>query len=183
MEKDAVSAGVSKIGGLFSTAEVRILICYILSSINEPVPGRMLADLLHYEGIANCFEVNDSIASLCESGQLMPYKEEDDTYIITENGKNIAETLKTTLPFSVKDRAFSATIKMVSRFKNAKETDIKISRAGEKTFITCSAMDNGEPFMSVKLLVTDEEQALFIKESFINNPSKIYSQIIDMLTK
>ena len=183
MEKDAVSAGVSEIGGLFSTAEVRILICYILSSINEPVPGRMLGDVLHYEGIANYFEVNDSIAALCKSGQIKIFNEKEDTYIITESGRNIAQTLKTTLPFSVKDRAYTAALKMVSRFKNTKETDIKISREGDKTFITCSAIDNGAPFMSVKLLVTDEEQALFIKEKFINSSSEIYSELIELLTK
>lgn len=183
MEKDAVSAGVSEIGGLFSTAEIRILLCYLISAINQPVPGRMLADVLHYEGIANVFEVNDSIASLCRSGQLKLHDEKEDTYVITENGKQVAETLKTTLSMTVKERAFSAAIKMVSRFKNSKETDIKISREGEKTFITCSAIDNGDPFMSVKLLVTDEEQAIFIKEKFLSNPSEIYSQIIEMLTK
>ena len=69
MERDAVSAGVSEIGGLFSTADIRILICYLLSSIKDPVPGRKLADLLHFEGIANCFEVNDSIAFLLNNGQ------------------------------------------------------------------------------------------------------------------
>lgn len=183
MEKDAVSAGVSEIGGLFSSAEVRILICYILAAINEPVPGRLLGDVLHYEGIANCFEVNDSIAFLCESGQIRPFNEQEDTYVITESGKSVARDLKTALPFSVKDRAYTAALKMVSRFKNAKETDIKISREGEKTFITCSAVDSGEPFMSVKLLVTDEEQALFIKERFLNNSSGIYSEIIELLTK
>jgi len=183
LEKDAVSAGVADVGGLFNTAEIKILICYIFSSINEPVPGQMLANVLHFEGIANCFEVNDCIASLCESGQLNVYNHQEDTYVITESGRNIAETLKTSLPFSVKDRAYTAAIKMVSRFKNAKETDIKISREGEKTFITCSAIDNGQPFMSVKLLVTDEEQAICIKEKFITDPSSIYSGIIELLTK
>ena len=183
MEKDAVSAGVSPIGGLFSSAEVRILICYLLSSVNAPVPGRNLADLLHFEGIANCFEVNDSIASLHKSGLLKLVDEKEDTYEITESGRDIAETLKTSLPLSVKDKAYKATIKMVSRFKHAKETDIKISREGERTFITCTALDGSEPFMSVKLMVTDEEQALFIKDKFIDNPSEIYTTLISMLTK
>lgn len=183
MEKDAVSAGVSPIGGLFNTTEIRILICYILSSIGEPVPGNQLANTLHYEGIANCFEVNDSIASLCKSGQLTLIDEKEDTYLITKSGRDIAETLKTSLSITVKQRAYDAALKMFSRFKNAKETDIKISREGSKTFITCSAIDKDEPFMSVKLLVTDEDQALHIKEKFLADPSKIYSTIIDMLTK
>lgn len=183
MEKDAVSAGVSQVGGLFSIAEIRILICYIYATINKPVPGRLLADVLHYEGIANFFEVNDSIASLCKSGQLTPVDEVEDTYAITESGKDIAQTLKSTLPMTVKERAFAAALKMYSRFKNSKETDIKISREGERTFITCSAIDGGEPFMSIKLLVTDEQQALYIKERFIDDCSGIYSQIIELITK
>ena len=77
MEKDAVSAGVSEVGGLFSTAEVRILICDLLSSINKPVPVSMLGDMLHYEGIANVFEVNDSIAALCEKGHLKVFDAND----------------------------------------------------------------------------------------------------------
>ena len=183
MEKDALTAGVSEVGGLFTTAEIRILICYLLSSIKDPVPGRKLADMLHYEAIANCFEVNDSIAFLEKNGQIKLVDEKEDTYIITEKGSEIAETLKTSLPYSVKDRALRAALKMVSRYKNAKETDIKISREGNRTFITCSALDGEAPFMSVKLMVTDEEQALYIKERFINNPSRIYSEIIDLLTK
>ena len=182
MDKDAVSAGVSEIGGLFSIAQIRILICYIMSAINEPVPGKLLADTLHFEGIANCFEVNDSIAALCNSGQIKLYNEKEDTYVITKSGRDIAETLKTSLPFTVKDRAYSAAIKMVSRFKNIKETDIKISREGDNTYIICSTVDNNIPFMSVKLLVTDEGQALTIKENFLNDPSGIYSEIINLLT-
>lgn len=183
MEKDAVSAGVSEIGGLFNTAQIRTLICYILSSVNEAVPGRLLADTLHYEGIANCFEVNDSIAALCKSGHLEVFNEAEDTYVVTKSGRDVAETLKTSLSLTVRDRAFSAAIKMMARFKNAKENDIKISREGDRTFITCSAIDNGEPFMSVKLMVTDEDQAIFIKEKFLNSTSNIYSQIIELLTK
>lgn len=183
MEKDALTAGVSEFGGLFTTAEIRILICYIFSTIDAAIPGNLLANTLHYEGIANCFEVNDSIDSLCKSGQLKQVDESDDTYTITESGKKVAETLKTSLSAVVKERAYNAALKMYSRFKNAKETDIKISREDDKIFITCSAFDSVSPFMSVKLMVSDEEQAIHIKEKFLNSPTEIYSTIIDLLTK
>ncbi len=182
MEKDALSAGVSPIGGLFSTAEVRILICYILSTINEPVPGRMLADTLHYEGIANYFEVSESIAYLQENGQLELYNEAEDTYIITKSGRNVAETLKTSISLTVKDRAYSAAIKMLYRFKSIKETDIKVTHEGDNTYITCSTVDNGITFMSVKLLVTDTDQAQTVRENFLENPPHIFSEILKLLT-
>lgn len=183
MEKDAVSAGVSEIGGLFSSAQVRILICYILSNIKEPVSGRMLGNMLHYEGIANCFEVSDSIAALTESGHLQPVDPVEDTYVATKKGEETAETLKTSLPFAVKEHAYRAAIKMVSRYRKARESDIKISREGNRTFITCTALDGEQPFMSVKLQVTDEDQAVYIKEKFLNSTDNIYSEIISLLTK
>ena len=183
MEKDALSAGVSEIGGLFTTAEIRVLICYIFSSINAAVPGNLLANTLHYEGIANCFEVNDSIDYLCKNSHLKLINADDDTYVITESGKDIANTLKSTLSIVVKERAYNVAVKMYSRFKNTKETDIKISRENNKTFITCSAIDDDTPFMSIKLMVSDEEHAIHIKEKFLNNPTEIYSTLIDLLTK
>lgn len=183
MEKDALTAGVSEVGGLFTTAEIRVLICYIFSSINAAVPGNLLANTLHYEGIANCFEVNDSIDYLCKNGHLKLVDANDDTYVITESGKDIANTLKTTLSIVVKERAYNAALKMYSRFKNTKETDIKISREDNKTFITCSAIDDDTPFMSIKLMVSDEEHAIHIKEKFLSNPNEIYSTLIDLLTK
>ena len=183
MEKDAVSAGVSKIGGLFSSAEVRILICYILSAINEPISGVMLGEVLHNEGIANIFEVSDSLASLTETGHILELENRENEFVITDNGRYVADTLKTSLSMVVKDRAYSAVFKMLSRIKNSKQTDFKVSRENDRTFITCSALDNGAAFMSIKLLVADEDQAIFIKNKFLDNTSEIYSKIIEMLTR
>ena len=182
MERDAVSAGVSR-GGLFNSAEIKILVCYILSNIDEAVPGQMLANTLHYEGIANCFEVNEAIASLVNSGQLVVESKEDDTYVITDSGRDIAETLKTSLPFTVKEKAYIAAFKMVSRFKNAKSTDISFVKENGRTYISCSALDGKLPFMTIKLMVSDEGQAQCIKECFLNDTSTIYSKLIEMLTK
>lgn len=183
MEKDAVSAGVEPIGGLFNTAEIKILICYILNTIKEPVPANMLGNLLHYEGIANAFEVSDAIATLTENGQLVLVNESDDTYTVTDKGTNVAETLKTSLSFSVKERACAAALKMMARFKNARDTDIKIIKEDDDTYIRCTALDGNKPLISVKMLVADDTQALSIKERFLNNSSEIYSSIIELLTK
>ena len=182
MENNAMSAGVKR-GGLFNTAEIKILICYILSAIDEPVPVNMLANVLHFEGIANAFEVSDAVVSLYKSGKIMQTDEKEDTYVITNNGREIASTLKTSLSFSVKEKAYTAAIKMMSRFKNAKSTDFEITKEDTGTYITCTALDGTKPFFSIKLLVTDEAQANHIKEKFLSDPSNIYCELIELLTK
>ncbi len=182
MENNATSAGVER-GGLFNTAEIKILICYILSAVDEPVPVNMLANVLHYEGIANAFEVSDAVVSLYKSGKISLFDQKEDTYTVTDSGREIAQTLKTSLSLTVKERAYTAAIKMMSRFKNAKSTDFKITKEDTGTYITCTALDGTKPFFGIKLLVTDEAQAHCIKEKFLSDPSNIYCELIELLTK
>ncbi len=182
MENNASSAGV-KLGGLFNTAEIRILICYILNSVNEPVPASLLVNELHLEGIANGFEVSDAIVALNENGNIKLYDSVNDTYVITEKGKNTANTLKTSLSYSVKDRAFAVTVKMLSRLKNIGQTDFNIVYENGIPYFVCSVLDGTLPLMSIKLLLSDENQSTAIKERFLENPSEFYKMIIDKLTK
>ncbi len=182
MEKDASGAGVAR-GGLFSTAEIKILICYVLSAIDEPVPVDMLANVLHYEGIANGFEVSDAVASLEKSGQIVSVNAKENSYSITASGKNTAQTLKTSLSSVVKERAYLAVMKMFAKFKHAKDNSFEITHENGSTYLSCSAIDNGKPFITVKLLITDEEQGYYIREKFLENPSAVYTKIIEMLTQ
>lgn len=181
MEKDASSAGVSR-GGLISKAEIKILICYILNAIDEPVPANMLSNVLHFEGIANAFEVSDAIVSLEKSNQIIQVNSIEQTYKITSLGKDTAETLKTSLSAVVKERAYLVTMKMFAKFKNAKDNIFQITKENGATYLSCSAIDSGKPFITVKMIITDEDQGSYIREKFLENPSAIYSKIIDMLT-
>lgn len=182
LEFDAVSAGVSP-GGLVSSSQIKILICYILKTVNEPVNATELCELLNYEGIANVFEVSDNIEALLKSNHICCVNGDEKLYTVTKTGIDIADTLKTSVPISVRDKACLATLKMLAKKRNMKETDIAITREGDKTFITCSALEGSNAIISVKLMVSDEAQAIAIKNNFIENPSRIYSKIIDLFTE
>lgn len=182
MERDASGAGVKR-GGLFSTAEIKILICYILTAVGEPVPVDLLANVLHYEGIANGFEVSDAVVSLANSGQIVATDVGEQTYTVTENGKETADTLKSSLSAVVKERAYLAVMKVFAKFKNAKDNHFEITHEDGATYLSCSAIDGGKPFITIKLLIADEDQGGYIREKFLENPSEIYSKIIEMLTQ
>ena len=182
MENDASSAGVLH-GGLFNTAEIKILICYILSVIDEPIPANNLVNLLHTNGIANGFEVSDALYTLEKNGQIKVFDEDEDTYVCTPAGRDVARQLNSTLSATVKSRAYDATLKMLTAYKNAKDTAFEITREGENTYLSCSAIDGGAPFLTVKMLLPDEAQADHIKQKFLENTAEIFSKIIEMLTK
>ena len=181
-ERDAASAGVDPVGGLFNTADIKILICYVLSVTQEPLDAAMLSNVLHYEGIANAFEVSDAITSLQKNGMLMESPEKPGCFFVTREGNDVAKTLNTSLAMTVKERACKIALKMLAREKNARESSFEITHENEKTYITCTAHDGTAPFLSVKMLVPDDTQAQFIKEQFLNRAGEIYSGIVKLLT-
>ena len=181
MENDASSAGVLH-GGVFSITEIRILICYILNAVKEPVPASMLTNILHFEGIANGFEVSDAIVSLSQSGQIRPVDDEEKYYEITENGKNVANELDSTLSLTVRKRAYIATLKMLAKIKNASGTRFKITKENGFTYLTCSAVDGKVTLIEVKMLIPDDKSGTYIREKFLENPSEIFSDIIEKLS-
>ncbi|MBO4693375.1 MAG: DUF4364 family protein [Clostridia bacterium] len=182
MENDAIGAGVRN-GGLFSTTEIRILICYILNSIKEPVPAAMLSNILHFEGIANGFEVSDALAHLEKNGQISPVDDEGAYYEITPSGSSVADELDSSLSLTVRKRAYIATLKMLAKIKNAKGTRFRISSENGYSYITCTAIDGKVPLIEIKMLIPDEKSGTFIREKFLENPSEIFSDIIKKLSK
>lgn len=182
MENDAMSAGVLN-GGLFNTTEIRILICYILNAIKEPVPASMLANILHFEGIANGFEVSDAISSLTKSEHITPVDQEEEYYEITDIGRQVADELESSLSLTVKKRAYIATLKMLAKIKNARGTRFCLSNENGHSYLTCSAVDGKITLIEVKMLIPDEKSGTYIRERFLENPSEIFSDIIEKLSK
>ena len=182
MDSDASSAGVLT-GGLFSTTEIKILICYILNAIKEPVPASMLVNILHFEGIANGFEVSDAMASLASSGHIASSFDDQSYYEITDSGKQIADELDSSLSLTVRKRAYIATLKMLAKIKNAKGTRFCISNENGHSYITCSAVDGKVTLIEVKMLIPDEKSGTYIREKFLENPSEIFSDIIEKLSR
>ena len=178
MQKDAVSAGA---GSLISSDEIKILLCYVLKTIDAPVPGKKMANLFHFESIANYFEVIDALEALKQNGNVV-YFENDDTYIVTKEGALAAQTLKKSLPFTIREKAFAVTAKLLASIRNARETQIDITEEDGNMYITCAAVENQKVLMSFKLMVADEIQAQYIKQQFLDDPSYVYTGLIDLLT-
>ncbi len=181
MEINASNAGVLQ-GGLVSTDEIRILICYILHSVKQPVPAQQLSELLHYEGIANYFEVSSAFADLCDNGMIAKNAADPELYEITRDGSNVAVTLKTSVPITVREKAYSLAVRMLSRIKYAKETKIDITPLDVGYNIRCAIVEGDLELMAVSLFVPDEAGAQSIKERFLNDPTIIYSGVIELLT-
>lgn len=182
MSGEAFSADIEP-GGLHNVNEIRILICYILKSVNAEIPKKILIESIQQDGLANYFEIGDALQYLVEKQNIkMEHHDGDEYYRILEKGAIIAKDLDFVLPFSVKDKAVKVAIRLLSRRKIEAENKVEITPATQGYNVSCSVGGGQENLMNVTLNVPDRIQAESIKEQFLENPEIIYRGILALLT-
>ncbi len=178
---DAFTAGVAP-GGLISSQHVKLMVCYILATINKPIRRDDMLSLLQYEEIANYFEVAQAIDDLAKGGTIRRTDAELEEYEITKDGKEVIDELYRTLPFTMREKAIKAAVKMLARNRSEAENRVEMVETDGGVNVTCTVMDIDRPILSITLLVPDMEQANLVKETFLDNPLKVYSGSIALLT-
>ena len=104
MAGNAFTAGV-KPGGLTTSTEIRILLCYLIQHAGTPLSQGELETALLGEELVNYFELASNLSDLLEQGFV---REENGRYTILPAGADIAEALADDVPRSVRDAAVGA---------------------------------------------------------------------------
>ena len=89
MAGNAFTAGV-KPGGLTTSTEIRILLCYLIQHAGTPLSQGELETALLGEELVNYFELASNLSDLLEQGFV---REENGRYTILPAGADIAEAL------------------------------------------------------------------------------------------
>lgn len=178
---DVFSQGVEP-GGLRSKNDIKTLICYLVSRLDTPITKEQLNTIVSEEGLANYFDLNQALSELLQNANVsMEIKGTDEILTITTIGKANAAELENTIPYTVREKAFNAAIRLQTRLRREREHKIEIQRLDEGCNITISISDSDGELLSVRLYTADYEQALAVKEKFLADPVKIYSNIIALL--
>lgn len=177
MEYDSFSEGV-ELGGLRTRNEIKILIGFLLSRLDTPLTREQLDEVICGEELANYFEMSQALGELADNGNLII---KDNGLFITEKGKSNSETLEHDIPFTVREKALNAAVRLQTRLRRERENRIQIDRLEKGCNVTVSVVDSDDEIMSVKLFVGDYEQALAVKEKFLEDPVRIYSNIVALL--
>lgn len=68
LEYDAFDEGIEP-GGLRSRNEIKVLVCYLLKSIEQPISKQLINEILQENSLANYFEINQAVSDLVRAGQ------------------------------------------------------------------------------------------------------------------
>ncbi len=177
MIHDAFSAGVEP-GGLYSSQEIKILICYMLAGAGEPMPREAVLEILSGGGMANFFEAGAALEELMRLGHL---NEADGLLTLTEDGRQAAGTLSGMIPYTLRERSVRAALHLLTRRRREKENRVTVAKGERGRTVTCSIGDGEEPLMSISLQVADELQARHVREQFLEDPTLIYRALVALL--
>lgn len=180
-EYDAFHSGV-EYGGLVNTAQIRALICYMLTKL-DPISGETLREVFQEHGFANYFDVSEAISELIRMGNIsVDYTDDgEERLLLTESGNNVAWELSPTVPKVIREKALSAGLAAISKERHAKENDVQIVPCGDGFTVSISVRAQGDELMHLSVYAADLTQANRIKDNYLKDPVKIYSGILASL--
>ena len=103
---DAFTAGVRP-GGLTSSTEIRLLLCYLVKNAG-PIARQEIENALMEEALVNYFEIGSCLDDITKQ-QLVTLTK--GSYTITDKGRKVAQELAYDLPRSVRERAVAAVLR------------------------------------------------------------------------
>ena len=179
---DAFTGGV-KPGGLTSTMEVRILLCYLIKTAAKtaaPLTRQELENALLSEELVNYFELAGGLGDLEQQGMI---RLEDGRYRVTDKGSTVADTLAYDLPRSVRESAARAVIRAQTWLRKAAQHKATVTAENGRYLVDCRIEDLGSEVFRLQLEMPDPLTAEAVKHRFIEQGSEIFSLLMDALTR
>lgn len=181
-EYDAFSAGV-EYGGLRSQQDIKLLICFLLDSLERPLTKTQLNEVMQDQGLANYFEVNQALSDLVATGIVnKDLQEEQEVLSFTERGRDAIALLADELPRTVREKALNAAVRLQIQARHKRENTIEVETLENGYHVTFTILDKQDVLMRLTVYVADITQVETVKKAFLNDPVSLYSGIIAALT-
>lgn len=172
-------------GGLRSKYEIKTLICYLYYSVKENISRELIIEAIREDELANFFEVSAAFDELISDKKLIESEVVDgeQTYVLSDEGKMIAEMLDSAVAYSVKEKSLKCALKLLSDKKNARENSVEIIKTDSGFNVVCAVSGGDIELLKFSLYAPDIDQAQIIKKSFLSYPSTVYKTVLALMTK
>lgn len=182
MEQEGFRAGVEP-GGLTKAYEIKMLLCYLLNSVGEPMTFSQINEACRKDGLVNYFELAEALGELVGNAHLeREQSAQGDIYSLTGRGREAAASFAKSIPLSVREKAEKAAKIALTRDRRLREVRIAEEKVEDGYRLTLSIPDLSTELMSVSLFVPTKKESAQIKRQFINDPEFIYKSILSLLT-
>ena len=165
-------------------AENKLLMLYVLKSIKEPISNTQLTEIILENNFINYFTFQQYLAEL-EDSKFVEYHEANDKklLILTEAGDNVLSLFKARISpskISIIDEYIKEKIGSIKKELTI-HADYTLGDNDDSFIVDLKAIEDQSLLMELKLSVPTKNQATSICSKWKENPSEIYTNIINIL--
>lgn len=167
-------------GFIHDILDVKVLILYVMSLVNEPVSAQTIYELCYQDECLSYFDVQIAIPEMVETGHLQEMGK--DAYLITEKGRETEEITQDSIAFSVKEKAKQAveSLNQTSKRDQFLRTDIQPNGKGEYA-VLMGLDDLKGTLMKLELTVPNLQQARKLETAYRKQAEEVYRTVMRSL--
>ena len=182
MENDIFTAGV-KPGAPGTQLEVKVLICYLLPLLEQPISFDQLYGALSGQGLVNYFELAHTLDKLLETGHLAKKGQEPTLYTTTTLGAKTGKEFENNLPLTVREKSLSACKRLLAQERRLAQVEItQTPREGGGYILELALPEEDGQLMSVRVFAPTGADCENLKRRFLNAPLTVYKGILALLS-
>ena len=168
-------------GFIHEKMDIKILILYVLAQLPAPVDSLTLCDLVFCDDGIGYFDYSDCLAELAETGQIT---EENDSYAITEAGRQNVEAVGDSIPYSVRTKARRVTEPLAERMRRAAMIKARHRAQEDGTaLVELGVTDGVSDLLDMTVMAPTEALAETMEQTFKAHAERIYHDVVRILTE
>ena len=174
MSFNAFVGGVQP-GGLTNDFEVKLLVCYLLDSLKQPLLFEQLGEIFQNTGLVNYFEFERTgqLTSSIQDGQQL--------LALTENGTVTAQTFYKTIPKSAREKALEEAKRLMEIQRCMDKVEITFAPATDGWTLRVVLRDIGSDLLDMSVFLPTEGECLRVKQQIESDPTSFYSRVLGLL--
>lgn len=164
--------------------DIKIFILYLLRHINYPLDFESINDIVVHDGVVGYFDFAECFAELLDTGNVEEIKiDDDDYYVITEQGIHVADNLESRLLGMLKEKSLKSALRLLSFKKRGAEIRCTHEDLPDGRFLlNCAIIEKKEELLNIQLKVDNRSQLEKIKYNFNDKPEVVYRGVLSLLS-
>ncbi|MBQ3588781.1 MAG: DUF4364 family protein [Oscillospiraceae bacterium] len=180
MDNKAITAGV-RTGGLTDRTEIKILLCYLLASLKQPITQNQLIECVCGQELVNYFEMQSALQHLLDNRLI---KEDEQGFSILPEGAEIAQQLESAVNTTVKRYAYTMAVNLLQYEALKKQNKTEIIPLEDGGYeLKCSIEDSDFSLFSMTVRMPDEKSAKLAGEQFVMKGQDIFRVMLGITTE
>ena len=175
--------------------EIKIFTLFLLDKIGYPLDYNNIASIVVQDGVVRYFDFADCFFQLLDAGHICRAEEADvqlsldgsapseqeEKYVITDTGRQVARVLGDNLMIRVREQGIRSALRHLSLQKLGAAIDQEYEPDGDGYTYRCSIKDSRGEVLSVQVRLDNKWQLERVLKNFADRPDVIYRGILALL--